>query len=441
MARSVNYAWNQDVALAFEVVGEGPVDLLLLAGAPANLDLMWENPRYAAFLRGLADGSRLIITDRRGTGLSDRFSPTAAIPPAEALTDDLLHVLDAARSDRAVVMSWNETTIVSQLFAATHPGRCAGLIMIDPAAAWVSTDDMPWIPDRGQQEAMLASHRTRWGVTLSEGFAGLDEDERAWYLRLQRATQTPSALVAEERRWMETDTRALLPAIHVPTLVLADQDGTGYADPRNGRYVAERIPSARLAPVHSQDQNVWAAAAQEILAETAAFIASLGSDDPIHDRVLATVLFTDIVDSSAQAGAAGDRAWRAVREQHDAMTRTAIARFRGREIKTLGDGFLATFDAPARAVRCAQEITGGARPLGIEIRAGLHTGEIELDGADIAGIAVAMAARVSALAGPGEVLVSGTVKDLTAGSGIEFDDRGAHELKGIPDSWRIYVAS
>ena len=441
MARSVNYAWNQDVALAFEVVGEGPVDLLLLAGAPANLDLMWENPRYAAFLRGLADGSRLIITDRRGTGLSDRFSPTAAIPPAEALTDDLLHVLDAARSDRAVVMSWNETTIVSQLFAATHPGRCAGLIMIDPAAAWVPTDDMPWIPDRGQQEAMLASHRTRWGVTLSEGFAGLDEDERAWYLRLQRATQTPSALVAEERRWMETDTRALLPAIHVPTLVLADQDGTGYADPRNGRYVAERIPSARLAPVHSQDQNVWAAAAQEILAETAAFIASLGSDDPIHDRVLATVLFTDIVDSSAQAGAAGDRAWRAVREQHDAMTRTAIARFRGREIKTLGDGFLATFDAPARAVRCAQEITGGARPLGIEIRAGLHTGEIELDGADIAGIAVAIAARVSALAGPGEVLVSGTVKDLTAGSGIEFDDRGAHELKGIPDSWRIYVAS
>jgi class 3 adenylate cyclase len=441
MARSVRYAWNQDVALAYEVVGEGPVDLLLLAGAPSNLDVQWESARYAAFLRGLADGRRLIITDRRGTGLSDRFSSAAPSPP-EALTDDLLHVLDAARSGRAVVLSWNETTIVAQLFAATHPGRCAGLIMIDPGVAWLATGDMPWLPDRGQQEAMLAYDRSRWGVMLSEELsAGMDDAEREWHLRLQRATTTPGALVAEERRWMETDTRALLPAIHVPTLVLADQDGTGFSGPENGRYVAERIPSARLVPYRSHNQHVWRAPAAEILAETNAFIAGLGSDDPVHDRVLATVLFTDIVDSSAHAGAAGDRAWRGLREQHDAMTRAVVARFRGREIKTLGDGFLVTFDAPARAVRCAQEITAGARPLGIEIRAGLHTGEIELDGADIAGIAVAIAARVSALAGPGEVLVSGTIKDLTAGSGIQFDDRGVHELKGIPDSWRVYAAS
>jgi class 3 adenylate cyclase len=440
MERSVRYAWNQDVALAYEVVGEGPVDLLLLAGAPSNLDVQWEDSRYAAFLRRLADGRRLIITDRRGTGLSDRFSPSA-IPPVEALKDDLLRVLDAARSDRAVVLSWNETTMVAQLFAATHPGRCAGLIMLDPTVAWLPTDDMPWLPDRSEQEALLADHRTRWGVLLSDDFADMDDGERAWYMRLQRATTSPGAFVAEERRWMETDMRSLLPAIHVPTLVLADQDGTGYSDPESGRYVAERIPSARLVPYHSHDQHVWRAPADAILAETSAFIASLGSDDPVHDRVLATVLFTDIVDSSAHAGAAGDRAWRAVREQHDAMTRAAVARFRGREIKTLGDGFLVTFDAPARAVRCAQEITSGAGPLGIEIRAGLHTGEIELDGVDVAGIAVAIAARVSALAGPGEVLVSGTIKDLTAGSGIVFDDRGVHELKGIPDSWRVYAAS
>jgi class 3 adenylate cyclase len=440
MQRSVGYAWNNDVALAYEVVGDGSPDVLLLAGAPSNLDVQWENASYAAFLRGLADGRRLIITDRRGTGLSDRFSPSA-IPPVEALRDDLLRVLDTVRSSRSVIMAWGETTMVAQLFAATHPDRCAGLIMVDPAASWLPSDATPWIPDAGQQETMIAHHRVHWGMSLSDEIsAQMDDAERDWYLRLQRATTPPGALVAEERRWMQTDTSALLPAIRVPTLVLADEDGIGYFSFENGRYVAERIPSARLVPYRSHDQHVWRAPAKQILAEIGAFIDALASDDPVDGRVLATVLFTDIVDSSAHASAASDREWRAIREEHDAITRATIRRHRGREVKTLGDGFLVTFDAPARAVRCAQELTDGVRTLGIEIRAGLHAGEIEMDGADISGIAVTIGARISALAGPGEVLVSQTVKDLTAGSGIVFDDRGMHELKGIPDPWRVYSA-
>jgi pimeloyl-ACP methyl ester carboxylesterase len=437
MPRWVGYAWNNDVALAYEVVGTGSVDLLLLAGAPSNLDVQWESPAYADFLRRLADGRRLIITDRRGTGLSDRFSP-GAIPPIESLTDDLLRVLEAVRSPGAVVMAWAETTLVAQLFAATHPDRCVALIMIDPAAAFLPTPEMPWLPDEGQQEAMLASHRTRWGVSLSDEIGReMQEAEREWYLRLQRGTTPPGALVAEERRWMQTDTTALLPAIHVPTLVLADEDGAGYSAPENARFVAERIPTARLVSFRSHDQHVWRAPARAILAEASAFIETLESAEAVHDRVLATVLFTDIVDSSARAAAAGDREWRGTRAQHDAIARASIARYRGREVKTLGDGFLVTFDAPGRGVRCAQEIADGVRALGIEVRAGLHIGEIEMDGSDIAGIAVAIAARVSALAGAGEVLVSGTIKDLTAGSGISFDDRGTHQLKGIPDRWRL----
>jgi class 3 adenylate cyclase len=440
MPRSVGYAWNDDVALAYEVVGDGPVDLLLLAGAPSNLDVQWENAGYTSFLRRLAEGRRLIITDRRGTGLSDRFAPSA-IPPVEALRDDLLRVLDAVRSPRAIIMAWNETTMVAQLFAATHPDRCAGLIMLDPASAWLPRDDMPWIPDAGQQEAMLAHHRIHWGISLSEEIsAQMDDAERDWYLRLQRATTPPGALVAEERRWMQTETSELLPAIHVPTLVLADEDGAGYSAPENARHVAERITSARLAYYRSHDQHVWRAPAGQILAEISAFIDGLAGYDALDRRVLATVLFTDIVDSSAHASAVGDREWRAIREQHDAITRATIRRHRGREVKTMGDGFLITFDAPARAVLCAREVTDNVRALGIEVRAGLHTGEIEMDGSDIAGIAVAIGARVSALAGPGEVLVSQTVKDLTAGSGIVFDDRGTHDLKGIPDPWRVYAA-
>ena len=440
MSRSVAYAWNQDVALAYEVVGDGPVDLLLLAGAPSNLDLQWESPQYKALLEGLADGHRLIVTDRRGTGLSDRFAPTA-IPPIESLTADLLRVMDAAHSRRAVVMSWGETTMVAQLFAAAHPDRCAGLIMVDPSTVWFPTDDMPWLPDAGQQELMLARDRVSWGTTVGEHhFRYMDERERDWYLRFERATAAPGALVAEERRWMETDTRSLLPAIRVPTLVMVDEEGNGYIAPEIGRYVAGRIPSARLASFRSQNQQYWYAPAKSILAETHAFMGGLGTDDPVHHRVLATVLFTDIVDSTAQAAVAGDQAWRRVREQHDAIIRASIGRYRGREVKTMGDGFLAVFDAPARAVRCAQEITDGVGSLGIEVRAGLHTGEIDMDGQDVSGIAVAIGARVNALAGAGQVLVSQTIKDLTAGSGIAFEDRGVHELKGVPDRWHVYAA-
>ena len=316
----------------------------------------------------------------------------------EALRDDLLRVLDAVHSHQAVIMAWSETTMVAQLFAATHPDRCAALIMVDPAAAWLPTDAMPWLPDAGQQESLIAHDRIHWGVKLSDWLISqLDDGERDWYLRLQRGTTPPGALVAEERRWMETDTTTLLPAIHVPTLVLADEDGTSYWSPENGRYIAERIPSARLVPYRSRDQQIWRAPAAQILAEVSAFIDDgLAGEDVTGGRVLATILFTDIVDSSAHASAASDREWRATREQHDAITRAMIRQHRGREVKTMGDGFLITFDAPARAARCALAVADRVRALGIEIRAGLHTGEIELDGADISGIAVPPSAPESA---------------------------------------------
>jgi class 3 adenylate cyclase/pimeloyl-ACP methyl ester carboxylesterase len=431
----VRYAWNGDVSLAYETVGTGAPDILFLAAAPANLDVLWESERYASFLHRLAEGRRLILTDRRGTGLSDRFSASEPTP-VESLTDDLTRVLDATRSDRAVILAGGENGMIAQYFAAAHPERCAGLVMIDPATVWRQSPDTPWMPSDSEWEEIFAATKARWGIAPPpQPYAS--EEERDWHIRLTRATQAPGALVAEMRRWTHADTRDLLPAIRVPTLILADAAGTGYADPASSRYIAARIPSSRVA-LYSLD-DWWFFPTEQVLDEIARFIPELESHDPVLDRVLATVLFTDIVGSTATAVELGDRAWRDLLEQHHAIVRDALRRWRGEELDVAGDGFLARFDGPARAIRCAGDITTGVRDLGLEIRAGVHTGECEVVDGGIGGIAVHLGARIAAQAGPGEVLVSSTVRDLVAGSGIGFVPREVSTMKGFSDDWTVYA--
>ena len=438
MDSGVCYAYNGDVSLAYQVVGDGPIDVVMVGGWVSNLDLQWQSPYASRFLAGLADGHRLIVTDRRGHGLSERYIP-GHVSPIEALTEDLAVVMDAAESQQAVLLAFMEGGFIAQLFAAAQPGRLLGLVLVDGFAGIVRAPDMPWLLDPTWHEPRR--HRSRWGRVLDPGdVAGVPSEELPWLYRMQRGTCTPAARTAEVERWRHTDTRAILPVIRVPTLIIQDLDGSDLTDPQNGRYLASHIPDARLVEHHAGDQLWWYAPAETIVGEVRQFVDSLHSHDPSLDRQLATVLFTDIVNSTAQAAALGDRAWHELRQRHDRIVRGELARFRGHEIKTLGDGFLATFDGPARAVRCAQEITTRVRDLDIEVRAGVHIGEIELDGDDISGIGVAIGARLGALASPSEVLVSQTIKDLTAGSGIHFTDRGEHDLKGVPGPWQLYAA-
>jgi class 3 adenylate cyclase len=438
MARSVRYAWNGDVSLAYEVTGEAAVDLVLLSCAPTNLDIQREHSRFAEYLDRLARGRRLIATDRRGTGLSDRFSPTE-IPPVEALTDDLGCVMDAAGSDQAVIMAEGETAMVAMLFAAAHPDRCAGLVLVSPVASWLHSTETPWMPTLEQWEAEMSETRSRWGTVPPGAISFADEAEREWYLRLVRGTVPPGGLAAEMGRWIRTDVRDILPAIHVPVLILVNAEGTGYGDPRNGRLIADRLPAARLES-YQPDTSVFGTDPFRVADAVDSFFDQLGAFDPLLDRVLATVLFTDIVGSTERAVEVGDHRWRHLLEEHHAITRQLLRRWRGQELDVAGDGFFARFDGPARGIRCALDITNEMRQLGIEMRAGLHTGECELVDGKVGGLAVHIGARVAGMAGAGEVLVSRTVRDLVAGSGIQFEERGLSALKGIPGEWELYAA-
>jgi pimeloyl-ACP methyl ester carboxylesterase len=441
----IRYVRRDGVSVAYEVFGEGP-DLLFIPGFVSNLEYQWHFELTARFFDRLSSFSRVIEVDRRGTGLSDRLSPEH-LPPLEVLVEDLLAVMDAAGSERAAVAGWLDGCFQATLFAATYPERTSALVLYGASACGTCAADYPWAWTSERWEAFLDEMANGWGTTeymtdlirwAAPSIAESDELTRQTIAYWRLASDTRAA-VTLERLYSQTDVRQILPAIHVPTLVLHRVDDP--TEPVEGaRYIADRIPGAKLVELPGADYAPWAGDQDQILDEIEELLTGTrrGSDP---DRVLSTVLFTDIVGSTEKAAEVGDRRWRELLARHHERVRAQLPRFRGTEIDTAGDGLLATFDGPARAVRCAGAIVAAVAPLGLQIRAGLHTGEVELMEHGIGGIGVHIGARVAALAGPSEVLVSSTVKDLVAGSGLVFEDRGTHELKGVPGDWRIYAVA
>jgi class 3 adenylate cyclase len=431
------YARTEDgYHIAYQVAGEGPVDIVYIPGWFSNVDLIWEEPDIAPFLRRLARSARFIVFDRRGTGISDEV---AEAPNLDAMLDDIRAVMDAAGSQRAVLVGVTVGAAIACLFAATYPERTLGLALIHSHARTAWAPDYPWgdTPEGHRDETDRIDRG--WGTGEFErwflGITGQAEDAAlvARAARYLRNSLTPRGAVIQNQTWIETDIRDVLPAVHVPALVFEIA-----AHPEATRFLADRLPLAEVVSLPGEFRTPWVPGGERTAEAVDRFARDLHAEAAGLERVLATVLFTDIVDSTATSAEMGDARWRETREAHDRAVRANLARFRGREIKTMGDGFLATFDGPARAVRCATTISQAVRPLGIEVRAGVHTGEIELDGDDVAGVAVAIASRVSALAGSGEVWTSQTVKDLTAGSGLTYEDAGERELKGVPDRWHLY---
>lgn len=447
MRPEVHYARNGEVAIGYSVIGGGPDDLVYLPPYN-NLDIAWENPLYDRFLRRLSSFARVILVDRRGTGVSDRYSPDD-LPALEDLVDDLAAVLEEVQSERAALFGFSDTGALSAMFASTRPERVSGLILYATAARGTQAPDYPWQWGEEQWQDYLGGVKTGWGtreyaeesLRFVNPTLGTDERMIAWWERFQRLSASPSAMYAQEQVFREMDIRPLLPAISVPTLVL-HREGDAVEPVGAGRYLAKEIAGAEYIELSGPDHFPWAGDQQALIAEVERFVDAIRSEEQeTFNRVLATLLFTDIVDSTRQAAALGDHRWREVRQQHDHVTRAQLARFRGREIKTMGDGFFAIFDGPARAVRCARTICESMSRRGVGVRAGLHTGEVEVERDDVSGIAVTIGARIGALAGTGEVLVSSTVKDLVVGSGLSFEDRGLHDLKGVPNPWHIYAVA
>jgi class 3 adenylate cyclase len=423
--------------IAYQTLGNGPLDLLFLTQI-ACVDLMWEDPVFARFLHRLSRLGRLICLDWRGHGASDPI-PLGAIPTIDAYSDDVLAVLDAVESSRAVVIGDGAAVpSMAMYLAAANPGRVQRLVLRNGTARWLFAEDYP----AGFSPELLApyvdSTAERWG-TGEQSFAPSRADDDTfcrWHARFERLGCAPATVRALISWAFDLDVRRILPSIRVPTLVLQTPDSPTF--PKEfGEYLCEHIPDARLVVVPGQDNCVYGDASEEIVGHIEEFVT--GSKPVVEaDRVLATVLFTDIVSSTERASGLGDRRWADLLDRHDAIVEVELRRHRGRKVHTTGDGVLATFDGPARAIRCAMAIRDSVRHMGLQIRSGLHTGECELRGEDIGGIAVHTAARVSALAGPEEVLVSRTVVDLVAGSGLEFSDQGDHSLKGVPGTWKLF---
>jgi len=436
------YARSGDVHIAYQVVGEGPFDLVYVPGWVSHVELAWEEPTLARFLGRLASFSRLILFDKRGTGLSDRVSDDK-LPTLEERMDDLRAVMDAVGSERAAIFGVSEGGTLAALFAATYPERTTALVMFGTFARRIWSPDYPWAPTPEQRQQEYECAESGWGKLMDlERYVPSKIGDEAFATRLAtylRRAASPGAAVALLRMNTQIDIRAVLPTIHVPTLVL-HRTGDRDANVDEGRWLAAQVPGARFVELAGDDHFPWVGDQEAILDEVQEFLTGV-RPAPEADRLLVTVLFTDIVGSTEWAARLGDRAWKEMLDQHHGLVRQELHRFRGREVDTAGDGFLATFDGPARAIRCACRIRDGVRRLGIEIRAGLHTGEIEVTGEEIMGIAVHIGARVAAAAQPGEVLVSSTVKDLVAGSGILFADRGAHVLKGVPGEWHLFAVT
>ena len=444
MQSETQYAKSGEVHIAFQVVGEGRLDLVWIPSFAHHVELSWENPPVARILIRLAELGRLVVFDKRGTGMSDRVSSDTTL---ETRMDDIRAVMDAAGSERAVVCALGEGGPLAMLFAATYPERTEGLVLINSSPRLVRSAEFPWLPSRGEQEQSIEEMVRKWGSPaqrelLSIANPDMTEDERTAFARVLRLSVSPGALRDYMRMNLDVDVGGVLGSIRVPTLVLHRTELTRL-DIRGARYLAEQIPSARLVELPGRNFAPAVGDADALFAEIERFCAEIRSgewEELEPDRMLATVLFTDIVGSTDMMAELGDRGWRKLLDGHHTAVRRQLSRFRGIEMDTAGDGFFARFDGPARAVLCAQAITDDVRKLGIQLRAGLHTGECELADGKVAGIAVSIGARIAAAAMPGEVLVSSTVKDLVAGSGLAFEDRGTHELKGVPGKWRLYAA-
>jgi len=433
------FARSGDVSVAYQVVGDGPFDVVYVPGFISHIELVWEMPAAVHLIQRLASFARLILFDKRGTGLSD---PVTGAPTLEDRIDDVRAVMEAAGSERAALLGVSEGVPMSALFAATHPELVSALVLYGGMARSTWAPDYPWATpaDALLESSLEMAPYMAEGAMLEVLAPSLADDPRAVQMfgKLIRYGATPAMLEQSFLMFLDIDVRAVLPTINVPTLVM-HRVGDRAVNRHGSEWMATQIPGARYVELDGIDHAMYAGDADAAMDEIEEFLTGVRRTTEV-DRVLATVMFTDIVDSTKRASAMGDRAWHDLLEEQNKVIRRELEKHRGREVKTLGDGMLATFDGPARAIRCGLAITEAVRSLGVEVRVGLHTGEVDLVADDdVAGIAVHIAARVGALAGTGEVLVSGTVKDLVAGSGIAFEERGEHVLKGIPDTWRLFA--
>ena len=441
MLPKTKYARSGDVRIAYQITGDGPVDVVWAPGTMSHLDLDWEIPQRALFFERFSKFCRLIRFDKRGTGLSDRPITMATL---EERTDDIRAVMDDVGIKSANIFGVSEGGSMACLFAATYPDRVDSLLIWGAQARWVACEDHPWAQTREEHDAMLAMVQDDWPSVdyITGPGAGMGRDAPPAAVeavaRYMRAAASPSAVYAYEIMNGQIDTRPILPSIQARTLVM-NRTGDPCARVQAARDMASRIPGAKFIEYPGNSHSIMLDDMDTVLSDIHEFITGERLIDSF-DRVLATVLFLDIASSTERAATLGDIPWRNLLNSYYAVVRKELARYRGKEINATGDGFLASFDGPARAVRCALAVALAVRQLGIEVRAGVHTGECELMGDNVGGIAVHIGARIMAQAEPGAVLVSGTVKDLVAGSGIDFEDRGVHQLKGVPGEWRLFAA-
>jgi pimeloyl-ACP methyl ester carboxylesterase len=442
MQPQTKYAKSGDVNIAYQVVGKGPPDLVFVMGWVSNIDEFWTEPSFAHFLERLASFSRLIVFDKRGTGLSDRVHESQ-LPTLEERMDDVRAVMDAVGAQKAALLGISEGGPMCALFAASYPQRTNALIMFGSFARRLRAVDYPWAPGSDERERDIEAIVAGWGgpMGLDQRVPSMAHDERfrSWWTQYLVRSASPGALAALMRMNDQIDVRHVLPAVRVPTLIM-HRAGDRTVAVGASRFMAERIPGAKLVEYPGDDHIPWTSDAEAVLGDIEEFVTG-ARHAPEADRVLATVMFVDIVKSTERVAEIGDHKWRGLLEGFYGTVRRSLERFRGREIDTAGDGFFATFDGPARAVRCAQAISSDVPALGIAVRAGVHTGEVEVSGDKVRGIAVHIGARVAAEAQPGEVIVSSTVRDLVAGSGIRFEERGVHTLKGVPGNWQLFLAA
>jgi pimeloyl-ACP methyl ester carboxylesterase len=440
MEAATRYADSDGLSIAYQVHGEGPPNLVLTPGFVSHVELIWEEPTIARFLGRLISFARLVVFDKRGQGLSDR---PGRPPTLEESMDDLGAVMDAAGCGRAAILGISEGGPMSALFAASYPDRVSSLVLYGTWARMLRAPDYPQGIEPGLLDQLRDLFRDEWGGPVAAGLwapSAVDDPEfRRWWAMFLRQGTSPMGAMALIDLYREIDVRAILPTISVPTLILHRGDDIVVRECQ-GRYLAAAIPGAHYVQLPGADHLAWIGNQDAILDEIEEFlVGSRRAHEP--DRALATVLFADIVDSTATAARLGDRAWRDLIERHDATVRHHLHVHRGHEVKTMGDGFLATFDGPARAIRCATSLRDALRPLDLRVRAGIHTGEVELIGDDVAGMAVNIGARIGALAGADEVYVSSTVKELVVGSGLDFAERGVHTLKGAPGEWSLFAVA